>query len=136
MATVTAFVGLPEAPLDWLLAHGESRAAAHGGVLCEPGAPAELMAAVIRGGIQLYAAKGARRDPVFRVETGQVTGVLPHPRLRVIGNQGTAVGDTLLYTLHRDLFPALEQASPALTQRLVAVLNDRSRDQAHPARAW
>jgi signal transduction histidine kinase len=129
LATVTAFAGLPDATLEWLLAHGNSRTATHGEVLFEPGEPAELMAAVIRGGIQFYAAKGAQRDPIFRVEAGQVTGVLPYSRLRIINNQGTAVGDTLLYTLHRDHFPALEQASPELTQRLVGVMNDRSRDQ-------
>ena len=31
--------------------------------------------------------------------------------------------------LHRDQFPALEAASPELVQRLVAIMNDRSRDQ-------
>ncbi|MBD2723423.1 sensor histidine kinase [Hymenobacter armeniacus] len=129
LATVTAFAGLPDATLEWLLAHGASRTAAHGEVLFEPGSPAELMTAIIRGGIQFYAVKGAQREPIFRIEAGQVTGVLPYSRLRVINGQGTAVGDTLLYTLHRDHFPALEQASPELTQRLVAVMNDRSRDQ-------
>ncbi|MBF9223717.1 ATP-binding protein [Hymenobacter ruricola] len=129
LATVTAFAGLPDATLDWLLAHGTGRTAAHGETLFEPGAPAELMVAVIRGGIQFYAAKGAQRDPIFRVEAGQVTGVLPYSRLRIINNQGTAVGDTWLYALHRNQFPALEQASPELTQRLVGVMNDRSRDQ-------
>ncbi|MDO7847936.1 ATP-binding protein [Hymenobacter sp. M29] len=129
LAPVTAFAGLPAETLAWLLAHGEGRAYAPGEVLFEPGAPAELMTAIIRGGIQFYAVKGAQRDPIFRAEAGQVTGVLPYSRLRVIAGQGVAVGDTLLYTLHRDQFPALEQASPELTQRLVAVMNDRSRDQ-------
>jgi len=129
LATVTAFAGLPDETLAWLLAHGESRHLAPGEILFEPGAPAELMTAIIRGGIQFFAVKGAQREPIFRAEAGQVTGVLPYSRLRVIAGQGVAVGDTLLYTLHRDQFPALEQASPELTQRLVAVMNDRSRDQ-------
>jgi signal transduction histidine kinase len=129
LAAVTAFAGLPDATITWLLAHGEGRALAPGEVLFEPGAPAELMMAVVRGGIQFYQLKGAQREPVFRVETGQVTGVLPYSRLRVLAGQGVAVGDTLLYTLHRDQFPALEHASPELTQRLVAVMNDRSREQ-------
>ncbi|HEX8328690.1 MAG TPA: ATP-binding protein [Hymenobacter sp.] len=129
LATVTAFADLPEATLQWLLDHGHTRAAVNGEVLFEPGSPAELMTAIIRGGVQFYAVKGAQRDPVFRVEAGQVTGVLPYSRLRVIGGQAVAVGDSLFYHLHRDQFPALEQASPELTQRLVAVMNDRSRDQ-------
>jgi signal transduction histidine kinase len=129
LATVTAFAGLPEATLQWLLDHGSTRTAFDGEIIFEPGSPAELMTAIIRGGMQFYAIKGAQRDPVLRVEAGQVTGVLPYSRLRVIGGQAVAVGDSLFFHLHRDLFPALEQVSPELTQRLVAVMNDRSRDQ-------
>jgi len=85
--------------------------------------------AVVRGGIQFYALQGSQRAPIFRVGTGQVSGVLPYSRLREAKNQGLATGQTLLYLLHRDQFPALEQASPELVQRLVAIMNDRSRDQ-------
>jgi len=128
LLTVTAFAGLPNPTLAWLLAHGEARAHADGEVIMEPGAPANFMMALVRGGVQFYQLKGAQRDPVFRVETGQVSGVLPYSRLRVVGVQAVAVGETLLYRLHRDQFPALEQASPELVQRLVATMNDRSRD--------
>ena len=129
LLTVTAFAGLPDPTLAWLLAHGEARAHADGEVIMESGAPADFMMALVRGGVQFYQLKGAQRDPVFRVETGQVSGVLPYSRLRVVGAQAVAVGDTLLYQLHRDQFPALEQASPELVQRLVAIMNDRSREQ-------
>ena len=129
LATVTAFAGLPSEALAWLLAHGEPRAFASGESIIEPGASADFLMAVVRGGVQFFATKGSQREPIFRVETGQVTGVLPYSRLRIVNNQGVAVGDTLLYLLHRDQFPALEQASPELVQRLVAIMNDRSRDQ-------
>ena len=129
LATITAFAGLPDETLAWLLAHGEQRAFAPGETIIEPGSAADFMMAAVRGGIQFYAVKGGQRDPVFRVETGQISGVLPYSRLRVVAGQGTATGDTLLYLLHRDHFPALEQASPELVQRLVAIMNDRSRDQ-------
>ena len=88
-----------------------------------------FMVAVPRGGIQFYAQQGGQRDPIFRVETGQVSGVLPYSRLREIKNQGVAAGETVLYLLHRDQFSALGAASPELVQRLVAIMNDRSRDQ-------
>ncbi|WP_210514241.1 sensor histidine kinase [Hymenobacter terricola] len=129
LATITAFADLPEATLSWLLDHGEFRTFADGESIIEPGAPAEFMMAILRGGMQFYLVKGAQRDPSFRAEAGQVTGVLPYSRLRVITGQGVATGETRLFLLHRDQFPALEQASPELTQRLVAVMNDRSRDQ-------
>ena len=129
LAAITAFVDLPADAVAWLLAHGEGRAYAVGETIFEPGAPAEYMAAVLRGGIQFYVMKGAQRDPIFRVEAGQISGVLPYSRLRIIAGQGVATGETVLYLLHRDQFPALENASPELVQRLVAIMNDRSRDQ-------
>jgi signal transduction histidine kinase len=129
LATITAFTDLPDATLQWLLAHGESRAFAANDIIAQPGDPADFLMAPVRGGIQFYAVKGGQREPVFRVETSQVTGVLPYSRLRVLAGQAVATGDTLLYMLHRDHFPALEQASPELVQRLVAIMNDRSRDQ-------
>lgn len=127
--SITAFAGLPDETLAWLLAHGEGRSYAASEIIFEPGAPAEYMAAVLRGGIQFFAQQGGQRDPIFRVDAGLVSGVLPYSRLRVVANQGVATGHTLLYLLHRDQFPALEQASPELVQRLVAIMNDRSRDQ-------
>ena len=129
LAAIAAFADLPAYTMAWLLAHGEGRSYAAGETIFEPGAPAEYMTAVLRGGIQFYVVKGAQRDPIFRVETGQVSGVLPYSRLRIIAGQGVAAGETVLYVLHRDLFPALENASPELVQRLVAIMNDRSRDQ-------
>ncbi|MCI1190153.1 ATP-binding protein [Hymenobacter sp. DH14] len=129
LAGITAFADLPADTVAWLLTHGEGRSYAAGETIFEPGAPAEFMTAVLRGGIQFYVVKGAQRDPIFRVEAGQVSGVLPYSRLRIIAGQGVAAGETVLYRLHRDQFPALEAASPELVQRLVAIMNDRSRDQ-------
>ena len=129
LATITAFQGLPDETLAWLLAHGEPRTYAAGATINEPGAVAEYMMAVIRGGIQFYTLQGSQRMPLFRVEAGQVTGVLPYSRLREVKGQGVAPTETLLYQLHRDQFPALEHTSPELVQRLVGIMNDRSRDQ-------
>ncbi|MCC3154065.1 ATP-binding protein [Hymenobacter sp. BT770] len=129
LATITAFAGLPDETLAWLLAHGEQREFAADETIAEAGSTADFLMAVLHGGIQFYALQGSQRTPVFRAETGQVSGVLPYSRLREIKNQGVAAGDTQLYLLHRDLFPALEHVSPDLTQRLVAIMNDRSRDQ-------
>ncbi|MBH8570298.1 GHKL domain-containing protein [Microvirga sp. STS02] len=129
LSTITAFAGLPADTLAWLIAHGEGRTYAAGETIFEPGAPAEFMTAVVQGGIQFYAVKGAQHDPIFRIDTAQVSGVLPYSRLRIIAGQGVAAGETVLYLLHRDHFPALEQTSPELVQRLVGIMNDRSRDQ-------
>ncbi|MDB5234443.1 MAG: histidine kinase [Hymenobacter sp.] len=130
LATITAFAGLPEPTLDWLLTHGERRDLPDGDTILQPGDPAEYMIAVVHGGLQFYSVDKGGREPRFRVERGQVSGVLPYSRLRVISGLGLAVGETVLYLLHRDLFPELEQASPELVQRLVALMSDRARDEA------
>ena len=130
LAAVPTFAGLPPAVLDWLAARGERRTYPDGAIIFEPGTPAELMMAVLQGGLQFFALHNGQRGPVFRVEAGQVSGVLPYSRLRILGGQAVAVGDTELYLLHRDLFPELEQISPELVQRLVALMSDRARNEA------
>ncbi len=130
LTVITAFNDLPAETLDWLLAHGERRDFADGAPVLNPGDPAEFMIAVLEGGLQFYTVQNASREPRFRVEKGQVSGVLPYSRLRVIRGFGTAVGETSLFLLHRNLFPDLEHVSPELVQRLVGVMSDRVRDEA------
>ena len=130
LTVVPTFADLPPAVLAWLAARGERRAYPDGTIIFEPGTPAELMMAVLQGGLQFFALHNGQRGPVFRVEAGQVSGVLPYSRLRILGGQAVAVGDTELYLLHRDLFPELEQVSPELVQRLVALMSDRARNEA------
>ncbi|WP_426058257.1 sensor histidine kinase [Hymenobacter sp. B1770] len=130
LATVTAFTGLPDNVLEWLLAHGERRDLDEGGSIAQPGDAAVYLMAILKGGIQFYTLQNGTREPRFRVEKSQVTGVLPYSRLRIINGLGLAAGHTVLYLLHRDHFPALEQVSPELIQRLVALMSDRARDEA------
>jgi signal transduction histidine kinase len=129
LATVATFADLPAEVLNWLLTHGSARHFAPGEIVFEPETPAEYLIAIVRGTVQFYGGAAGQREPLFRAEQSTVSGVLPYSRLRVIKNAGVAVGDTLLYLLHRDQFPALEHESPELTQRLVGLMNDRSRDQ-------
>ena len=129
LETITAFAGLPADTLTWLLTHGEGRQYAPGEIIMEPGSAAEYLVAVMQGQMQFYRLRNGQREPVFRVEPGNVSGVLPYSRLRVIQGQSIAVGPTVLYLLHRDQFSALEQVSPELIQRLVAVMSDRARDE-------
>ncbi|MGI4869775.1 MAG: sensor histidine kinase [Janthinobacterium lividum] len=129
LSGITAFQNLPAAVVDWLLTHGELRRYAPGEVIITAGTPAENMMAVVSGEIQYFRVVSGQREPVFRVEAGSISGVLPYSRLQVIRGDGVAVGDTTLYMLSRREFPALEQASAELVQRLVAIMSDRARDE-------
>ncbi|MCA8832938.1 sensor histidine kinase [Hymenobacter pini] len=127
---IATFAGLPPETLDWLLTHGEQRCYNPGEVVSRPGDEAEYMMAVLAGGLQFYVVQNGQREPAFRIETGQVSGVLPYSRLRIIRGESVAVGETWLYLLHRSKFPELEQVSPELVQRLVSLMSDRARQEA------
>lgn len=129
LQVVTSFAGLPPATLAWLLAHGEGRTYAPGDTVVQAGDEAQYLMAVLRGSLHFFTERHGPSEPAFRVETGHVSGMLPYSRLRTIGVQGVAVGDTTLYLLHRDRFPDLERISPELVQRLVALMSDRVREQ-------
>ncbi|MCB2406425.1 sensor histidine kinase [Hymenobacter lucidus] len=130
LLTIPTFQGLPPETLAWLLEHGERRELPDGGTVMQPGDAAEYMIGVVQGGIQFYTVQNGSREPRFRIEAGHISGVLPYSRLRVSMGWGMASGATVLYLLHRDHFPALEQHSPELVQRLVGLMSDRARDEA------
>jgi signal transduction histidine kinase len=87
------------------------------------------MIAIVAGGLQYFRPTSGQQGPVFRVEASQITGVLPYSRLQISKGEGLAVGETTLYLLPRTNFPALEQVSPELVQRLVGIMSDRARDE-------
>ncbi|MCB2380535.1 GHKL domain-containing protein [Hymenobacter sp. BT635] len=130
LLAVPTFVGLPPETLNWLLGHGEQRVFAPDEVVVQPGDEAHYMMAVLSGGLQYYDVRNGQREPIFRVDAGHISGVLPYSRLRTVSGYGLAVGRTVLFLLHRNFFPELEQVSPELVQRLVSLMSDRARDEA------
>lgn len=126
---VTAFQNLPAEVLAWLSEHGQLCRYADGETIVRAGAPTSHMLAIVAGGLNYYRLESGQQGPVFRVEAGQVTGVLPYSRLQTAKGQGIAVGETTMLLLPRTEFPALEQVSPELVQRLVGIMNDRARDE-------
>jgi signal transduction histidine kinase len=129
LTAVTAFQNLPAEVLTWLSEHGELRRYADGETVVRAGEPTTHMLAIVAGGLSYYRSENGQQGPVFRVEAGQVTGVLPYSRLQTAKGQGLAVGETTMLMLPRTEFPALEQVSPELVQRLVGIMNDRARDE-------
>jgi signal transduction histidine kinase len=129
LTRITAFQNLPAPVLDWLAQAGELRQYADGETVMTTGEPAVYMAGLVAGGMQFYRPESGQQGPIFRIGAGQVTGVLPYSRIQTIKGQALAVGDTTLYLLARTEFPALEQVSPELVQRLVGIMNDRAREE-------
>lgn len=40
--------------------------------------------AIVQGGMQFFGVRNGQREPMFRAESGSVSGVLPYSRLRTI----------------------------------------------------
>ncbi|MBT9392150.1 GHKL domain-containing protein [Hymenobacter sp. NST-14] len=130
LTRIALLADLPPEVLTWLAEHGEHRTYPAETVVSRPGDEAEHLLAVLAGGLQYYTVRGGNREPVFRLDAGQIGGVLPYSRLRVIKGESVAVGETKLFLLPRHQFAALEQVSPELVQRLVSAMNDRARLEA------
>jgi signal transduction histidine kinase len=128
LPSITAFQNLPADILAWLSQTGELRLYAPGEIIAESGSLADSLMAVVAGEMHYYSQIDGRPAHVFRIEQGQVGGVLPYSRFEVYQGQVMAVGETVVYILPRSQFTALEQVSPELVQRLVSLMNDRSRD--------
>jgi signal transduction histidine kinase len=126
---IIAFQNLPAEVLAWLSEHGDLCRYADGETVVRAGEPATHMIAIVAGGLQYFRPTSGQQGPVFRVEASQITGVLPYSRLQISKGEGLAVGETTLYLLPRTNFPALEQISPELVQRLVGIMSDRARDE-------
>jgi signal transduction histidine kinase len=124
---VSAFQDLPAPVLAWLSETGALHRYAPGETVVSAGETADRLLAVVSGAMQYYRPEGG--EPVFRAEAGSVSGVLPYSRLQVFKGRGVAEGDTVLYSLPRRDFTALEQVSNELVQRLVSIMNDRAREE-------
>ncbi|MBG8554358.1 sensor histidine kinase [Hymenobacter guriensis] len=129
LAAVPLLTDLPPAVYDWLLTHGERREYAAQQDIMRPGEPADYMMVILQGGLQFFRVVNGQREPGFRIEAGQISGVLPYSRLRTSSGFAVTTGPTVLLVLHRSLFPELEQVSPELVQRLVSAMSDRARDE-------
>lgn len=129
LTAIIAFQNLPAEVLAWLSEHGDLCRYADGETVVRAGEPATYMIAIVAGGLQYFRPASGQQGPVFRVEASQITGVLPYSRLQIAKGEGITVGETTLYLLPRTEFPALEQISPELVQRLVGIMSDRARDE-------
>jgi signal transduction histidine kinase len=111
----------------WLAHHGEEVVAQPGDILFEEGAPAERMILILKGEIHVRRQRGGPME-LFIGRAGQMTGFLPFSRMKVSGGQGFAITPVWALLIHKSLFPAMLEAIPSMTQRVVSTLLDRVRE--------
>lgn len=61
-------------------------------------------------------------------QTGRLTGKTPFSCIEAWNADGRPSGQTWILELHDSLFPALLNATPSMTQRIVRALLDRNRE--------
>jgi signal transduction histidine kinase len=124
---VTPLQGMALEDRLWLARNGEEIVAEQGEILFEEGTPADRMILILKGEIHVQRQHGGPMA-LFIGRAGQMTGLLPFSRMKTFGGQGVAITDMWVITIQRSLFPAMLEAIPSMTQRVVSTLLDRVRE--------
>lgn len=123
---VTVLADLADSELQWLIDHGQVFEYPTGTLVARSGDPPEWMYILLEGELVFYWANLG--DAPYATKAGGIIGALPYSRLTGYNGYGVAEKAIRTLAIHRDLFPAMLQAIPALGPRLVGIMIDRVRD--------
>jgi signal transduction histidine kinase len=124
---VPAFAGLPDDQIDWFLSQSQEIHLSAGETFLRQGDPADAMAVVLEGQLQLRGELGGETI-VIAIKAGDVTGVLPFSRMKQVVVNGRAITEGRILKFPAAMFPELIQKMPELAQRLVNLMSDRIRE--------
>ena len=127
LRTIPVFADLPHEDLLWFISQSEERRAAPGEIIMREGDHPDFMMVMLEGEMRARAEHGSSDGPVFTISAGDVTGMLPFSRLKVISVTGRAVTPSHFLGFRVASFPELFRRMPELTRRLVGLLTDRVR---------
>ena len=116
----------PEA-LEWLAERFEVRCLETGARFVKSGAPADEFMVVLEGELH-FVRDGDPIGNLFIVYPGQPSGVLPFSRMRTFRGNGWAVQPSRVIVMHASHLRELVFRAPALAEKLVNQMIDRSRD--------
>ncbi|HEU4641557.1 MAG TPA: ATP-binding protein [Gemmatimonadaceae bacterium] len=128
LRAVPAFADLSHDELAWIAAECELVELEPGEILFAPGEAAEWMYIGVDGVLQARREQLGPGAPVFVLRPGDVGGTIPFSRMVAWAATGRAVTRARVARFPKARFPELLQRVPALTQRFVAMLIDRTRD--------
>jgi len=124
---VHVFEDLPDEDLLWFISQCQERRAAPGDIIVREGEAPDFMMVMLEGEMRARSEHGSADGPVFTVQAGEVTGMLPFSRLKVVGVTGRAVLPSHYLGFPVSQFPELFKRLPELVRRLVGLLTDRVR---------
>jgi CRP-like cAMP-binding protein len=125
-AAVLADLG--DAELAWFAGQCELVTLAPGETLFRVGEPASWMYVILEGAVHSRREALGPEAPVFRMERGQVSGMLPFSRMTEFAGTGHAAAPTQVARFPAAQFGEMLRRIPVLEQRLVGVMADRVRE--------
>lgn len=125
---VPVFEDQPHDELLWFISQCEEHRAAPGEIIMREGDAPDFMMVMLEGEMRARAEHGNPDWPVFTISGGDVTGMLPFSRLKVISVTGRAIVASHYLGFPVTQFPALFSKLPELVRRLVGLLADRVRN--------
>jgi signal transduction histidine kinase len=124
---IAVFSDLPQEDLLWFVSKSQELRVAPGDIVMREGDKAEFMIVMLEGEIRARAEHGAADGPVFTMSGGEVSGMLPFSRLKVVSVTGRAVVPSHYLAFHVSHFEEMFHRLPELVRRLVGLLADRVR---------
>jgi signal transduction histidine kinase len=124
---IAVFSDLPQENLLWFVSKCQELRVEPGDIVMREGDPAEFMIVMLEGEIRARAERGPADGPVFTMSGGDVSGMLPFSRLKIISVTGRAVVPSHFLSFHVSHFDAMYSRLPELVRRLVGLMADRVR---------
>jgi signal transduction histidine kinase len=128
LVKIPIFRDQPREELLWFVSVCEERRAAPGEIIMQEGDPPDYMLVMLEGEMRARAEHGPVDGPVFTIKSGDVTGMLPFSRLKVISVTGRAVVASHFLGFPVNQFVELFKRLPELVRQLVGLLADRVRN--------
>ncbi|MCU0448013.1 MAG: ATP-binding protein [Microscillaceae bacterium] len=128
LQTQAVFAQVPTPQLQWLIDNAQYRTLHAGEYLFQKDQAADFMNILLSGKINIFIFQNQTQKLLNVIKAGDITGLLPYSRLKVSVATGQAVEDTEVLAFHREKMPDLIQKNPELTQNLIHLMMDRSRD--------
>ncbi len=125
---VAVFSDLPQEDLLWFVSKCQELRISPGDIMMCEGDKPEFMIVMLEGEIRARAEHGPADGPVFTMSSGEVSGMLPFSRLKVVSVTGRAVVPSHYLAFHVTHFDEMFHRLPELVRRLVGLLADRVRN--------
>jgi signal transduction histidine kinase len=125
---VAPLAGLTDEEYLWLATNGSELFVDANVTVFDQGEPADAMTILLKGEIQVQRDRIGASPVMFIGRAGQITGLLPYSRMKTWGGRGVTTAPTWAVRYDRSLFPRMLAEIPSMTQRVVSILLDRSRE--------